>query len=411
MRDRAPDKERNKALAWDAFRAGTARIGSMPFRASIEITRNCNFNCIMCSRASDGGGHAYDPSLDMTPRLFDRVAAQLFPYLTHAHLQGFGETVVSRHWPEILDKCAVLYGSVRFSLVTNLGVDDPAMWRKMTAAGFWINFSCDGVTKKTFEYIRRGSRFESILRNMEIIQAARREHGRGNLSLLVTLQKNNYMEMPGFVDLAKRYGAGRVTFTSVRTGRPGLLRKLGRVFPPEAVLRLNFRPALGLLGSALKAAVSAPGKRAHGGPAEDISLYGLPRQELLELRSETMARARAAGVQVLFNDSLFDGGGASVKAAVLPAGYEEGIEDSCRVSVYKKCFKPYHYAMVNYKGDLGLCNHLISDSKWKHMGNLERTPLSELWNSPAYIKARRRLAAGRPDNESCLWCFGHRLAA
>ena len=85
-------------------------------------------------------------------------------------------------------------------------------------------------------------------------------------------------------------------------------------------------------------------------------------------------------------------------------------EASVAVALHQKCFKPYSYVVVDYKGGVGPCNHLIADENWKQMGALGRSSFAEIWNSPAYHDMRRKLLNALPDNGACRWCFAHRMA-
>ncbi|MFH1618326.1 MAG: radical SAM protein [bacterium] len=427
------NKELAEEIAWAAFLSGQTRLQTGPFRALIEITRNCNFRCIMCRQPVVRETAGMNPDLDMKPALFRKIAGELFPFLSQVHINGLGETVVSPHWPEILETCSSHAGKIKFGLVTNLGAGDSAIWNKTAEAGFRISFSCDGTTKKTFEHIRRGSCFETVLENIETVKTAMARSGKGSFSFLVTLQRDNYKEMPDFVDMAERSGACRVVFASVRSEHR-FLRRLKETLSQQTLKKFNFRPAVSLFKTAAKAALTrtlqfscpGPARGPYGEPSApgvlrgrlpstlypDISLNGLPREELMALKMETLRRADETGVPVVFNDLIFSGTvpDTGQHPDPLPLEHEEGIRSICAVSRYKKCFKPYSYAVINYKGDVGLCNHLISAEKWKQMGNINGTSFDEIWNSKPYRLARGRLWAGMPDNEACLWCFRHRLA-
>lgn len=388
--------DENKKLAWREYLAGSLRVGSRPFKASIEITRNCNYKCVMCPQSWRPEYRTYHPEYNMTPELFGRVVKELFPHLEHVNLHGYGESIISPHWLEILDQCAPYAGAIRFALATNLSRVHDDMWRKMIASGFVISASIDGATKATFESIRVNGRFEDILHNLETIRVARREHGRGKLGLLTTLQKRNYREMPDFIDLAARAEANFVTFASVMES------PVPRRFDLD-LLRRMARMGLGGL------------RRRIGAPR--LTLYDLPPDELSELKRETLKRAKAAGISVKFNDAYLEklDGGSSASPALerLDLGsipHALGVEESTKVSVYQRCFKPFSYVVVNHKGDIGLCNHLITDGSWKQMGNLEESTFEDIWNSTAYEDMRRKLLNAEPDTATCRWCFAHRLA-
>lgn len=382
----------NRERAWEAFEARRLTLGSMPFKASIEISRNCNFRCTMCPQSWMPEYAEYHPEFNMTPALFERVTREVFPHLEYAHLQGFGESVISPHWGSILDLCEPFIG--KLGLVTNLGKKDDAMWRRLVRMGLRIGFSCDGATAETFEAIRRRGSFEMILGNLATIRAAGREAGWRALAFNVTLQRSNVRELPLFVELAARYDAREVIFSSVQKNLPrtageafGTLRKLAVMPAAHAVAHVRRRANEVLRGS-----------------AEDPTVYGLPRMELVALKSEAVRLARESGVRVSFTDRFLE--------ELEPGGRAEergSSEDSARVAVHQRCFKPFSYVVVNYKGEVGLCNHLITDDGWERMGNLLESSLAEIWNSAQYRKARGLLAGGTPAAKGCRWCFAHRL--
>jgi radical SAM protein with 4Fe4S-binding SPASM domain len=388
----------NKRKAWEEFLAGRLRLDSRPFRAAIEVTQNCNFKCIMCQHSWHPRYREHRPEYDMKPALFRKIVQEAFPYLEEVLLQGYGETIHSPHWLEFLDLCEPFAGRIRFVLVTNLSRKNAEMWRKIVRMDFQVIISCDGATETTFEAIRRNGRFEGILENLAVLKAARQEHKTGALQLQVTLQRLNYREMPLFIDLAQKYGVEQVSFVSVR-----------KSIHPASPARLRW-PALRSLLSGLAGAAHA----AHGRFNDSDACEALPRPELAEMKTETLRRAEAAGIQVLFNDAYLAGLEPSQPVDRLLAQdsmgrWLPGKTSWNGVSSQQKCFKPFSFVFINYRGDVGPCNHLISDESWRCMGNIARQPFPEIWNSPAYQRMRRRLLDARPDNASCRWCFLHRM--
>ena len=360
----AAQPEANRMLAWEGFLAGKLELESRPFKASIEITRNCDLRCVMCPRSWDPRYARRDPDFDMK-----------------------------------LELCRPFAGRVRFGLVTNLNRRDPAMWRKLVELGFVIILSCDGATPETFERIRRGGRFENVRENLRIIREARREFGRGRLFFYSVLQTLNYREMPAMVELAARSGADRITFTSVN-GDPFLT--------PNGSDRRTLLSRAKKWSSAAAGAIGLQARLLHpqGIP---LGLDRVPAEELERLREQALERGRALALPVIINDAELLGE-IPRGPRLEDLGYREGIPDSIRVAAHRKCFKPYHHVAVDYKGDVGPCNYLDTDTAWKQMGSLAGSSFDDIWNAPAYQELRRSLAGGRPDNAGCRWCFARRLA-
>lgn len=377
-------------------------LAGMPFRASVEISRNCNFSCVMCPQSWRPEYREYRPDYNMSPGLFRRVASELFAHLEEVNLQGFGETVVSPHWPEILRLCEPFADSLRFHIVTNLSRKDDAMWEDMVRMGFKIAFSCDGATKEVFEAVRRGGRFEVIEHNLDLIASRRRKGGRAGLDFNVTLQKLNYRQMPLFIDLAERAGADRVVFGPVQQHLPTSGRDL-----VSSWLRWNKRGSTGFSYLARYAAARLRVWREGGGL--DLTIDGIAASELERLKEQTLGAARRAGIAVEFNGR---GLAPDTPPPGAPAGaspLDQAVAMAGQVARNERCFKPYSFTVVNYRGDVGLCNHLITDDSWEQMGSLAESSFVDIWNSPRYQDARRRLAAGEPWNKTCRWCFKNRL--
>lgn len=366
---------RDKSRAWEDFLAGRERAASGPFRASIEVTRNCGLRCVMCEHSWRPEYRRRDPGLDMAPAVLEMVVRELFPFLERVNFQGYGETTVSPHWTRFLDLCEPFAGRLGFELVTNLVRRDDALWLRMAGLGFRFFVSCDGATEETFQAIRVGSRLGAVLSNLELLRRA----GGPAPVLLATLQASNVRELPLFVDLAARAGAGRVIFSTVAA-------------------------AGGWRGAAGKAAAWLRLR-----PAQVRTVHSLPRELLASLVGRALERSRELGIPIEFTDAAL----AAPEGPAVPLeslGPEAGILRSMEVCRNRRCFKPYSTVVVDYRGEVGLCNHLLSDEQWEPMGSLLRQPLGVLWNSAAYRRARARLSRGRPAGAACRWCLAHRLA-
>lgn len=190
-----------------------------PENVFVELTRNCNGHCIMCSRKNPSN----DPRLNMPFSFFKRIADELFPYAKNVDLRGFGESTILHNWMDIVDY--VTKFDCKFGIVTNLNIRDDSMWDSLIKNDFWVAISFDGSTKKTFEKIRRGSDFSTVLRNIKVLVSSCRKYSKdiGNVYLLVTVQKHNLKEVPDIIRLAGRLGLKKVELSPVQTSDKKLL--------------------------------------------------------------------------------------------------------------------------------------------------------------------------------------------
>jgi len=78
-----------------------------------------------------------------------------------------------------------------------------------------LTASIDAATKDTYEYIRRGGKFETIKKNMEFAGKLRKTGELSYFRMNFVVQKENYKEMPLFVEWGKEIGADEVFFTKI----------------------------------------------------------------------------------------------------------------------------------------------------------------------------------------------------
>src|SRR5262249_48652483 len=72
--------------------------------------------------------------------------------------------------------------------------------------------SVDGATAETYAVNRRGGDFATLLERLELISELRRKGPLRYLEIHMTVQANNFREMPAFVTLGRQFNCDRVTF-------------------------------------------------------------------------------------------------------------------------------------------------------------------------------------------------------
>ncbi|HUP56799.1 MAG TPA: radical SAM protein, partial [Bdellovibrionota bacterium] len=329
----------NVLASWQAYESGALAPGARlprPFKSIVELTRNCNFRCVMCPQSFVPEFATYRPELNMSEEIFRKVADELFPYATFVDLRGFGETTILPYWPSVVEELE-RHPFVEWHLVTNLSLPRPETWRKMIRTGFTLGFSCDGATKETFEAIRGRSRFGTILSNLEVVGTAIREERKGYLYFISTVQRRNFGELRAIVELAARHEVSEVQFKWVHP--------LGHA---EGIEDLE--------ESALAAQVSS---------AVDAGLdlgVSVTFNDWRFLRGVDAARAREAArprrAQAYTLPEIPEGEEAFWESHGLKRVFD-AVHDSSRVSVHRRCFKPFHFAYVDHSGRIGTCNHMM----------------------------------------------------
>ena len=143
------EKSENIKVAMREFEERKLVVSTLPAKAIVELTQNCNFRCIMCPQSWDEKFAKPNPDFNMPMDTFVRIGEQLFQKAIFVDLRGFGETTILPYWPEIVDYLES-HPFCEWHLVTNLALPRDHTWTKMIELGFCLGFSCDGATKETF---------------------------------------------------------------------------------------------------------------------------------------------------------------------------------------------------------------------------------------------------------------------
>ncbi len=194
---------------------GKRILDSKPRGIAVTLTSRCNIRCIMCG--------VWQNPWDIPEKTIKEII-EFLPYLQRLFWQG-GEAFLSPYFEELFEEIAS-YPNIRQDINTN-GLFINREWaKKLVKANANIIFSIDGITKETYEYIRRGARFEDLLKSVELLNEymweARQDitHTGKRSSTIINLvvMRSNYHELEGFIDFAKKYKFDRLQITPVDIG-------------------------------------------------------------------------------------------------------------------------------------------------------------------------------------------------
>lgn len=171
-----------------------------------DISNKCNLRCRMCHFSFD---HVFYQTANFTsPALFERMAVSALPLAHTLILSAGNEPLVSPHFIDIL-KIAARYSVPQLLFLTNGQLLSSKVADAVIETGVTeVQISIDGATKETYEYIRRGAKFDRLVRNLEYLSFRKLQLGRSlpRLQFNVVLMQRNLAELPLFVDLAEKLG-------------------------------------------------------------------------------------------------------------------------------------------------------------------------------------------------------------
>ncbi len=182
----------------------------LPIQMDIENVSRCNFRCTMCQVSGWAKGQR---SRDMTLDEFKALIDEQYG-LIDIKLQGMGEPLMAGDdFFEMIRYARSRHIWVRTTVNGSL-LHLHDNYRKLIEADICeAQVSIDGVTKKTYEEIRIGGKFEHVTRNVRMLNDFARQDGRLRTRMWSVVQKSNFCEIEDFPKYAADQGFERLTIS------------------------------------------------------------------------------------------------------------------------------------------------------------------------------------------------------
>jgi radical SAM protein with 4Fe4S-binding SPASM domain len=179
---------------------------------NIPITDRCNLKCTMCPRQNTEELVEVDIPDDALHRLLDMNRE-----LSCILLQGLGEPLLYKNIFNVIKQLKrEMHGDSEVGLTTNATLLDKDTALKLLDSGLdFLYFSVDAATKPTYEAIRVGADFDSVVKNISQCAHYRSTLGRGKPRLMMNfvITQQNLHEIAAFAGLAKELGIENVTYS------------------------------------------------------------------------------------------------------------------------------------------------------------------------------------------------------
>jgi MoaA/NifB/PqqE/SkfB family radical SAM enzyme len=334
-------------------------------RVYIEPTNTCNLLCRTCVR------NQWDEKLGrMSARTFEHIMASLavVPLPLTVFFGGFGEPLSHPHIADMVRRAKGLGATVEMISNGTLLTEEAA--RRLIDAGLdvlWV--SLDGATPESYTDVRLGAALPSVLDNLERFRALRPEpNKKPELGIAFVAMKRNIGDLPALLRLGRRLGVSRYSVSGVLPHTPEMTH--------DALYERSLGDAV-TTGS-----VWAP----------HISL---PRLDMDDATREAFLGVLRSGRNITL-------GGASLN------------EGKNRCPFIEK-----GAVAIGWNGEVSPCLPLLHDhttmlskrqrlARHHSVGNINRTPLAEMWLAPEYLDFRRRVQLF--DFAPCTLCGGCDLA-
>ncbi len=193
-----------------------------PREINCGYDRSCNLSCPSCRTDIFIESANKKEILEVQSKLENEA-------LKEAHIltiSGSGDPFGSpfyRKWLQTMNRGKMPHLK-QILIHTNAQLLTPKMWstipkekQKLIKSAI---ISIDATRSETYSVNRRGGNFERLLENLEFISRLRKRGPIKHVKISMVVQKNNFMEMPDFILLGKRYNFDNVYFSKLANWAP-----------------------------------------------------------------------------------------------------------------------------------------------------------------------------------------------
>lgn len=170
-----------------------------PIYVQIETTARCNSRCLMCPRSKELPRRK---TLDMSKALMDKLLKELACYSGHIRRvvpQGYGEPFLDPNLPYFIRELKDI-GIKEVFISSNASVLNEELSHSVIESGLdQIDFSLDAFTEGTYERIRKGLHYDTVLRNIEnFIRIRDESNSKTSIRFRYVIQETNEHEFDDF---------------------------------------------------------------------------------------------------------------------------------------------------------------------------------------------------------------------
>ena len=193
------------------------RLSTGPRILAVSYDYTCNLYCKSCrSKILALSKKKIDFFLKFQKNL---LQTSFFRNVEELTLSGSGDPFASQVCLTLLQNIKVeRFPDLKITLMTNGVLFTPENWGKISDCHYAVNFikiSIDAATKETYSKVRRGGDFDKLINNLSFISGLK-QNKELKLQAVFLMQKDNYKEMPMFVNLMKKYNFDRIHFSKIK---------------------------------------------------------------------------------------------------------------------------------------------------------------------------------------------------
>jgi len=225
-----PKLIKNRYSLVDSYLRRRAIAKGFPLELAIEITNNCNAECVMCPRlkmSRDKGFMSFD--------LFKKIVDEARDYTEFVFLHLAGEPLLHPDLLKMIGYCKK--SGINTALSTNAILLDKIKSRELINSPLdLLVLSLDSLTKETYEKIRKKSNFDNVHANIIDFLRIKSETRRSPHTVVQLIyMKENAMEVKEYIKKWEKTGVNSVRIKPY-LNYPGLDNYLGQLHKRETAV-------------------------------------------------------------------------------------------------------------------------------------------------------------------------------
>lgn len=182
------------------------KISAFPLNIAVEVTNNCNLNCVMCSNNKQTRPRGF-----MTGQTYRRIIDEVARENPHTRiwLDFYGEAMLAGYKLYWMIDYAKKKGCTNVCINTNGTLMKEEYADMLLDAGVdYISLDCDGFSKEVYESIRVGGDRDVFFKNVEYLLAEKQKRNHPVLiDVKVIDMEQNHHEVEQIVEHWKQKGA------------------------------------------------------------------------------------------------------------------------------------------------------------------------------------------------------------
>jgi radical SAM protein with 4Fe4S-binding SPASM domain len=330
----------------------------------MDITNICNLDCIGCTLVENRKAFA-EPAASMKVDLFEKIASEVFPYLSEVALSCEAEPTLHPQFGrimKILGEKTERGARPPVRMTTNATMLTRERLDAIFDSGvFGLAISIDGFKPDTFSRLRKNGEISKVFEAMdEIVRrkaaAGRQSQDTPRLQINYTLMKSNVHELIPLIDYSRRWGLENFTVTHVYS-------PIGKDMSHEFMSQSPEESDQVLIEAEKK-----------------CRKYGISPRFPMLFRPRTPVWEKLA-------------------ARFRPAQVSTGDSSSSEPEL--ACAAPWRMLKIRWDGTVHPCDLWTAHDP---MGSLQTHSFEEIWKSEKYTALRSGLFEGNPTFAHCLKC-------